>query len=178
VVLHRPNPRGLSSEEVNLVFNGDFEQVPLKAGFDWRTRTATYLTVDLSAPGAYHGAHCLRVDFTVSHNDDYEPVYQIVPVLPHHQYRLEAFIRSQDITSDTGPSLRVSDTRPAGFPNAVSETTVGTTPWHPVRMSFFTGPKTQAVRVSLRRPRSRTFPMEISGTAWLDAVSIRSERTP
>jgi tetratricopeptide (TPR) repeat protein len=162
----------------NLVFNGDFEQVPLNAGFDWRAGPATYLAVDFSAPGAYHGAHCLRVDFTVSRNDEYEPAYQIVPVLPHHEYRLEAFVRSQDITSDTGPCLRVRDTQPAGFPDAVSQTTVGTTPWHPLRLSFSTGPKTRAVRLSFWRPRSRVFPTEMSGTSWLDAVSLHGTDSP
>jgi tetratricopeptide (TPR) repeat protein len=167
-----------ANERGNLVFNGDFEQAPLKAGFDWRTGPTTYLALDFSAPGAYHGARCLRVDFTVSRNDEYEPVYQIVPVLPHHAYKLEAFVRSQDITSDTGPCLRVRDTQPAGFPDAVSETTVGTTPWHLVRLSFSTGPQTQALRVSFWRPRSRVFPTEISGTAWLDAVALRPEQGP
>jgi len=166
-----------ANQKDDLIFNGDFEQAPLKAGFDWRTGPATYLAVDFSAPGAYHGAHCLRVDFAVSRNDEFEPLYQIVPVLSRHDYTLEAVVRSQDITSDTGPCLRVSDAQPGGFPDAVSETTVGTTAWHPVRLSFSTGPKTQAVRVSLWRPRSRAFPTEISGTAWLDAVSLREKGT-
>jgi tetratricopeptide (TPR) repeat protein len=160
-------------EKGNLVFNGDFEQPPLNAGFDWRASSATHLALDFSSSGAYHGAQCLRVDFTVSFNDEYEPVYQFVPVLPDHTYTLEAFVRSQDITSDAGPCLRVSDTQPAGFPDAISETTVGTTPWHAVHLSFSTGPRTRAVRLSFWRPRSRVFPMEISGTAWLDTVSLK-----
>jgi tetratricopeptide (TPR) repeat protein len=161
-----------ADEKDNLIFNGDFEQSPLNAGFDWRVGPLTYLAVDFSAPGAYHGARCLRVDFTVSRNDEYEPAYQIVPVLPHHAYTLEAYVRSEDITSDTGPCLRVSDTQPAGFPDAISDTTVGTTPWHPLRLSFSTGPQTRAVRLSFWRPRSRVFPTEISGISWLDAVSL------
>jgi tetratricopeptide (TPR) repeat protein len=167
-----------ADEKDNLIFNGDFEQSPLNAGFDWRAGPATYLAVDFSAPGAYHGAHCLRVDFTVSRNDEYEPAYQIVPVLPHHAYMLEAYVRSEDITSDTGPCLRVSDTQPAGFPDAISDTTVGTTPWHPLRLSFSTGPQTRAVRLSFWRPRSRVFPTEISGTSWLDAVSLHGTDPP
>jgi hypothetical protein len=173
-----PETEGLPNEKENLIFNGNFEQSPLDAGFDWRAGPRTYLAVDFSAPGAYHGAHCLRVDFTVSRNDEYEPAYQIVPVLPHHAYTLEAYVRSEDITSDTGPCLRVSDTQPAGFPDAISETTVGTTPWHPLRLSFSTGPQTRAVRLSFWRPRSRVFPMEISGTSWLDAVSLHGTDSP
>jgi hypothetical protein len=166
------------SEKGDLVFNGEFERPPLKSGFDWRTGNTTYLAVDFSAPQAYHGSHCLRIDFTVSRNDDYEPVYQIVPVLPGQAYKLEAFVRTQEITSDSGPCLRVRDTEPGGFPDAASETTVGTTPWHLVRLSFTTGPHTQAVQVSFWRPRGRVFPTDIVGTAWWDAVSIRPERNP
>ena len=161
-----------ADEKDNLIFNGNFEQSPLDAGFDWRAGPRTYLAVDFSSPGAYHGAHCLRVDFTVSRNDEYEPAYQIVPVLPHHAYTLKAYVRSEGITSDTGPCLRASDTQQAGFPDVISDTTVGTTPWHPLRLSFSTGPQTRAVRLSFWRPRSRVFPTEISGTSWLDAVSL------
>ena len=79
----------------NLMFNGEFERPPLNSGFDWRTGNTTYLAVDFSAPLAYHGKHSLRIDFTVSRNDQYEPVYQIVPVLPRQTYRLEAYVRTQ-----------------------------------------------------------------------------------
>jgi tetratricopeptide (TPR) repeat protein len=158
----------------NLVFNGDFEQFPLNAAFDWRwSSQLNYLSVDFSALGAYHGAHCLRIDFAVSRNQEYEPVYQIVPVQASHTYRLEAYIRSEDITSDTGPFLRVSDTAQPGFHDTLTETTIGTTPWHLARVYFSTGPKTQAVRLSVWRPLGRVFPTEISGTFWLDAVSLQ-----
>ena len=166
------------SEKGNLMFNGEFERAPLNSGFDWRTGYTTYLAVDYSAPLAYHGKHSLRIDFTVSRNDQYEPVYQIVPVLPRQTYRLEAYVRTQEITSDTGPGLLVRDITPGGFPDAASGTSVGTTPWHLVRASFTTGPRTQAVQVTFWRPRSRVFPTEIVGTAWLDTVSLRPEDSP
>jgi len=157
----------------NLVFNGDFEQFPLNAGFDWRwSGQLTFLADDFAAPDPYRGAHCLRIDFTVTRNQEYEPVYQIVPVLPNHSYRVEAYVRSEDITSDTGPSLRVRDTQQPSFRDAVSDTTVGTTPWHPMRVYFSAGPNTHAVRLSVWRPLGRVFPTEITGSFWLDAVSM------
>ena len=156
----------------NLVFNGGFEQSPLNAGFDWRTGSTTYLALDFAAPGAYEGARCLRVDFKVGRNDEYEPVYQIVPIQPNHIYSLNADVRSRDITSTSGPSLRVTDPQQRGFEDAISETTVGTTDWHPVNLSFSTGPETQSVQLSLWRPRGRVFPMNISGSFWLDAVTL------
>jgi hypothetical protein len=159
-------------EKDNLVFNGGFEQLPLNAGFDWRSGSTNYLALDFAASGAYHGAHSLRVDFTVGSNNEYEPVYQIVPVHSNRTYSLKAYVRSQDITSTSGPCLRVSDVQQRGFEDAISETTVGTTEWHPVSLSFSTGPETQSVRLSLWRPRGRIFPMEITGSFWLDAVTL------
>ena len=158
----------------NLMFNGDFDRLPLNAGFDWRwSDRDTYLGIDFAAPGAYHGAHCLRIDFTVSRNEEYEPVTQLVRVFPNRSYRVEAYVRSDQITSDTGPSLKISDTQLGSFPDVVSETTIGTTPWHPVRLTFSTGPENQFVQLSVWRPRGRLFPTEISGTFWMDDVSLK-----
>jgi hypothetical protein len=162
------------AESSNLIFNADFEQLPLNAGFDWRwSDQDTYLGIDFAAPGAYHGAHCLRIDFTVNRNEEYEPVSQLIRVFPNRSYQLEAYVRSDQITSNAGPSLRVSDIQQASFTDVVSSDTEATTQWHPVRLSFSTGPDTELVRLSVWRPRGRTFPTEISGTFWLDTVSLR-----
>ena len=162
------------AEEGNLVFNGGFEQPPLQAGFDWRSPPAPYVSVDFADPSAYQGAHCLRVDFTVGQNAEFEPVYQVLPVAPNRAYMLMAYVRTKDITSDSGPRLRVLDPACPSCLNASTETMVGTTPWHLVTLKFSAGIQTQALRLSVWRPRSRTFPMEITGSFWLDGVSIRA----
>ena len=168
-IVREPEP----SEIGALVFNGDFEHAPLDAGFDWRLADRlTYLALDFAAPGAFRGSRCLRLDFTVERNDEYEPVYELVPVLPNHTYQLQAEVRSEDITSTSGPRLRVVDPQPASLEDVQTEPTVGTTPWHPLHASFSTGPHTHVVRLSLWRPRGRAFPTEISGSFWLDAVSL------
>ena len=51
---------------------------------------------------------------------------------------------------------------------------MGTTTWHPVRLYFSTGPETHSVRLSIWRARGRIFPTEISGTFWVDSVSLKS----
>jgi tetratricopeptide (TPR) repeat protein len=162
-------------EQGNLVFNGGFEQSPLDAGFDWRSEASPYVSVDFADASPFAGRHCLRVDFPVGQNDEFEPVNQIVPVVPNQAYTLEAYVRSRDITSDSGPRLRVTDPGCPRCLNAWTDVTVGNTSWHRVTLRFSAGPQTQAVRVSVWRPRSRSFPMEISGSFWLDSVSVREE---
>jgi hypothetical protein len=157
----------------NLIFNGGFEQVPLNGGFDWHTREVPYLWFAFPNSGAYRGGRCLRLDFTVGRNDESEPVYQFVPAAPKQDYLLTAYARSDNITSDSGPRLRVLDPACPTCLNISSEMTVGTTSWHPLSLKFSTGDHAQVVRVSVWRPLSRTFPTEITGTFWLDAVSLK-----
>jgi tetratricopeptide (TPR) repeat protein len=165
-------PPGTDADD--LIFNGDFEQLPLNAGFDWRLSDQNNgLDIDFAAPDAYHGAHCFRIDFAVNRNQEYEPAFQLVRVLPNRSYRLGAYVRSEQITSDTGPTLRISDPEDANAKDVASSTTTGTTPWHPIGLSFSTGPNTHLVRLSIWRPRGRVFPTEISGTFWVDALSLR-----
>jgi len=164
----------VGSEQDNLVYNGGFEQPPLEAGFDWRSQPSPYASVDFADSPPYEGTRCLRVDFPVSQNDEFEPVYQVIPVTPNQTYTLAAYVRSRDVTSDSGPRLRVTDPSCPSCLDASTATTVGTTPWHTVTLNFLAGPQTQAVRVSVWRPRSQTFPTEITGTFWLDAVSLKA----
>lgn len=170
-------PGGVRDDAENLVFNGGFERAPLNAGFDWRYRDAPgEVAVDFSDPSARQGRRCLRLDFTVSRNDEVEPVYQLVPVSPNQEYVLTASTRSEDITSDSGPRLRALDLDCARCLDVATDTTVGTTPWHTVSARFSTGAETQFLRLSVWRPRGRSFPTEITGQFWLDAVSLKPAR--
>jgi hypothetical protein len=100
-------------------------------------------------------------------------LYQLVPVASKRAYILTAYVRSQDITSDSGPRLRVMDPIHPGSTNAASETTVGTTSWHPIELKFCTGPDTKLLQLSIIRVRGRTYPTEITGSFWLDTVVLK-----
>jgi tetratricopeptide (TPR) repeat protein len=166
-------PKSAESDRGNLVFNGGFEQTPLEAGFDWRSLPSPYVSVDFADSAAYQGARCLRIDVPVGQNDEFEPVYQILLLAPNQAYILSAYVRTQDITSDSGPRLRLVDLACPSCLDESTEATVGSTPWRQVALTFESGPQTQAVRLSVWRPRSRTFPTEMSGTFWLDGVRLQ-----
>jgi tetratricopeptide (TPR) repeat protein len=154
------------------IFNGDFEQTPLNAGFDWRHRSAPFVGVTFPSASARRGSRSARIEFTEGRNEEYEPVFQWVPVQPGQSYVLSVFVRTDGITSDTGPRLRVQDPRCPACLAAATEQTVGTTPWHQIAVDFITSPQTTLVKVSVWRPRGRTFPFEITGAFWLDDVSL------
>jgi tetratricopeptide (TPR) repeat protein len=169
-------PKG--DDPSDLVFNGGFEAQPMNAGFDWHFAELPFLSLDLADPNAYRGARCLRVDFTVKRNELYQPVYQFLHVVPGEHYQLTAYVRSDNITSDTGPELRVFDPAHPENLDVSTETTVGTTAWHPISLTFQPGPDTAFVMLAVRRARSRSFPTEISGTFWVDAISVKPASRP
>jgi hypothetical protein len=113
------------------------------------------------------------VDFTVPNNAVYEPVMEFVAVEPGQTYVLAGYVRSEAIASDSGPRLRAVDPGCPACLDVSTEGTTGTTGWRQVSVQFTTGATTEAVRISVYRPRSRVFPMDISGQAWFDDVSVR-----
>jgi tetratricopeptide (TPR) repeat protein len=157
----------------NLVYNGGFDQPPLRNGFDWHLQPHTYLSVDAADRDAHGGEHALRLDFTVPDNSEYEPAYQYVPVVPKQTYLLSAYVRAEHITSDSGPRLGAQDPQCPSCLSLTTEGTVGTRGWHRLEAQFTAPPSAEVIRLSVWRPRSRSFPMEISGQFWLDDVSLR-----
>jgi len=160
------------------VYDGGFEGPVLNTGFAWRSSDSPDLVLDFSAPSAHKGAKCLRIDFAVGRNGDYEIVNQVVQVKPEAQYELTAYVRSETLTSDTGPRLRVVEMGCGDCPVGTSDSTEGTTPWHPVEVGFTTRPQTQAVKISFWRPQDQTSHRDITGTVWLDDVTLRPVEAP
>lgn len=156
----------------NLIFNGGFERTPLNAGFDWRYQQQPYVGIDFRGRDPHQGSYCLRLDFTDVENHQDEPVYQLVPVAAGQTYVLSAYFRSANLSSGSGPRLRVTDPACPACLDVSSEQVVGTTGWHKVTLDFRAGAQTDLVRVSVWRPRSLDYPTEILGTLWVDQVSL------
>jgi hypothetical protein len=162
----------------NLLYNGDFEGQPLNTGFDWRLSDSQDLEFDLADPTAYHGTKCLRIEFPVGQNSEYDLVDQVVRIKPGTRYQLTAYVRSDNLTSDSGPRLRTIEMGCADCAARVSDPTLGTTAWHPVSVEFVTQPQTTAVRISFWRPQDRTSSRDITGKVWLDDVTLRQMDAP
>ena len=166
------------SGDGNLLYDGGFEGTPLYTGFDWRTTDSPELVFDFSDPAAYKGEKCLGIDFAVGRNADFDLLNQVVLIKPNTRYQLTAFVRSDDLTSESGPRLRVVEIGCDGCVPRTSDATTGTTPWHPVEVSFMTQPQTQAVKISFWRPQDRTYNSDITGRVWLDEVTLRALEDP
>jgi len=157
----------------NLLANGDFEDELLNIGFGWRIAPVEGLYAGLDTATYYSPSHALLVQFSGKQNVDYRNVLQYVKVSPGRRYRLQAFLKTENITTDSGPRLEVRDAYDPGALDKFSEALTGSTSgWTAVLMDFMTGPKTELVVVDLARLPSRKLDNLIAGKVWLDDVRL------
>jgi hypothetical protein len=159
--------------EKNLIFNGDFEDELLNFGFAWRIVPVegAYAGLDTST---YHSpSHAVLVQFSGKANLYYQHVYQYVKVSPGQSYRLQAFMKTESITTDSGPRLEVQDPYNAAALDKLTDNLTGTSDaWTPLLLDFATGPKTTLIVVRLVRLPSKKFDNLIAGKVWLDDVQL------
>jgi tetratricopeptide (TPR) repeat protein len=167
-------PGGRDGDPSNLVYDGDFALTPLNAGFGWRVQRSPYVEVSFRSLPSPRGNRGLRIDFTVPRNDELTPVFQYVVVRPHTRYLLRVRARTANISSDSGPRLRIVDALCDQCLDVSTESSVGTSSTREVTAKFETGESTELVRLEVWRPRTVDYPAEITGTFWLADVSLRT----
>jgi hypothetical protein len=157
----------------NLITNGDFEGELLNMGFDWRIVAAEGVYAGLDTATYHSPSHGLLVQFSGEQNLDYRHVYQFVKVSPRHAYRLQAFMKTEGITTDSGPRLEVVDPYDPGALHNFTEDLIGNTDgWTSPLLDFKTSPKTWLIMVRLTRLPSRKLDNLIGGKVWLDDVRL------
>ena len=157
----------------SLLANGEFEDELLNMGFDWRIAPVEGVYAGLDTSTFHSPSHALLVQFPGKQNLDYRQAYQYVKVSPGHAYHLQAFMKAENITTDSGLRLEVRDAYdPAALDNLSEDLTGSTQSWAPVTLDFKTGTKTELLVVCLARLPSRKLDNLIAGKVWLDDVRL------
>ncbi len=157
----------------NLVINGDFEEDPLNMGFDWRIVTTEGAYADLDRSTFRSPSQSLLIQFTGEQNLDYRHVFQYIRVKPGRPYRFRGHLKTEGITSDSGPCLVVRDAYDPGSLFKLTENFRGdSTSWTPLTVDFTTGPKTDLVVVGVARLPSRKLDNLIAGKVWVDDITL------
>jgi tetratricopeptide (TPR) repeat protein len=170
-----PNP---PPDAPNILYNSGFDRPPLNTGFDWHVSDSPDLDFDLADPTGYAGGKCVRIEFPVGRDAEYYLLSQVVRVQPNTRYQFSAQVRSDSLTSQSGPRLRADEIACADCAVRTSDPTVGSTSWHQVDLEFTTERQTQALRVSFWRPKEQNFSRDITGTVWLGELTLHAVETP
>ncbi|MGH9775230.1 MAG: tetratricopeptide repeat protein [Candidatus Acidiferrales bacterium] len=156
----------------SIVWNGGFERDFTGGGFDWRVGSVAGAVDDYDT-GIYHsGSRSLRVDFGGGSNLDFWQIWQTVPVEPETRYHFRAFLKTDSISTESGMRFEIRDPRPGAQLRVLTNDLVGTHDWTPVETDFTTDRDTHLLEIRLRRLESRLFDNKLSGTVWVDDVSL------
>jgi hypothetical protein len=168
----RLQEEGLSTlSDGNLITNGDFEKEQiLGGGFDWKIEKVPGAEVSFDPSVVFEGKRSLKIVFDGKENVDFYHVYQFLPLKSDAEYVLRANVKTQAVTTKSGLKIEV-----IGIGQAFqrqSEALTGDNAWRELIVSFRTPAQLQGGLVRLRRNKTDKFDRYISGTVWIDHVSL------
>ncbi len=161
----------------SLIFNGGFEHDLVNGGFDWRQTPAAGTAFDLVTDVTEAGSQSARVVFDGSANVDYGNLVQYVPLTPGEGYRFTAYMRTDSISSDSGPQFQLQSCSNPLQVVAETPAMTGTHPWTEAQAEFRASSALDCLRVVLRRKPSELLASKISGTVWVDDVRLQKAAT-
>ena len=156
----------------NLITNGDFAFPLLNGGLDWRVLSVEGVAVSEDPSVGVSGSKSLRIDFNGTQNLDYTHVLQYVPVTSNTAYTFSAYMRTQGITTDSGPRFEVLDAYDPSKLFLSTENVTGTSDWAAHQIEFRTSTDTHMLIVKVARPISHKFDNRLAGTVWIARVTL------
>ena len=157
--------------ESNWLWNGDFESEPNDSPLNWGAWSGGGIQVARDVGVKHTGAYSLRIQFEGKQNLTQANVFQRVFVTPG-RYRFEAYLKSQELTTDQGISLQIFDATGASHLDVKTEPLLGTHDWTKVDLNICVQPQTKSLQIRVVRQPSLKFDNLIKGTLWLDSVSL------
>jgi hypothetical protein len=156
----------------SLVFDGGFERDLSNGGFGWRRQDVSGAEFDFDTEEKHSGSRSARIIFDRTQNLSYGHLYQRVLVTPGTRYSFRGFLRTDHISTDSGMRFEIVDPRRPRDLDVLTPNESGTLPWTMEEAEFTTGPQTHLIQIVLRRMPSARFDNKISGTVWVDDVSV------
>ncbi len=156
----------------SLVWDGGFEGPIAKGGFGWREKEIAGAAFEFDTETRHAGARSLRITFDGTANVDFDNLFQFVPVEPGGRYRFAAYLRIEELSTDSGIRFSISDALRPGDLSLLTPNLVGTQPWALDEADFTAGPRTRLVKIGLRRLPSSKLDNKLRGTVWVDEVSL------
>ncbi|MDX6306500.1 MAG: hypothetical protein QOI77_3469 [Blastocatellia bacterium] len=153
------------------IWNGDFES-PLTSSvadpFGWQVNSRPSAQVTIDSLG-HTGQGSLRIAFKSSSTLEKIHVSQTVVVEPGTQYRLEYYVRTQDLVSASTPVLSIVDAADGAALAASKPVPSGTNQWEKITLDFTTNPKHDGITIGFNRADcSDTQVCPIFGLVWYD----------
>ena len=168
--MSRPD-NATESVSANLLFNAGFERSPSGSPLDWRIRPLEGVEVKREVPEAAPAKAALRIDFREAGNPNYRHVSQQV-VVRSERLAFRAAVRGEGLGGGQGIGFQIVDAEAPHRFTVTTEHIRGTTPWTTLEAEVAPPRDTRLLEVRVHRARSLKFDNELTGTLWIDEVSL------
>jgi hypothetical protein len=168
-----------SGSEVGGILNGSFEQEIPDAGqspFGWQIKSVQpQLQINLDKSVRHGGERSLRVLFKSTSQLVFNNISQLSLTDPSTVYRLEFWVRTEDLKSVGTPIMEIVDPVSGEIIGKSAALRSITADWQPMTIDFKTGPKTEAVTIRTNRVTcgAGTAVCPIFGVVWYDDFTLQ-----
>ena len=162
-------------------WNGGFEQDLLMSDpkpFHWtmNSRPQAQISVD---PHGHSGNRSLRVTFASPNKLEKLPISQVIVVEPNTTYRIQFYVRTDNLVSASTPIVSVTDAATNEQLAASEPVASGTNEWQLVTLNFASRPKTQGISIGMIRGGCEGQGIcPIFGTVWYDDFDLQRVSGP
>jgi tetratricopeptide (TPR) repeat protein len=147
----------------NLMVNASFELPLLNSGFDWRREAANHIAAGIDDSVAHSGTHSLSLSY--DGNSAYDAGWkEFVPVQPNSEYEFSVWIKSENVTSSSGPRVAIADAY-SGTNLALTDDVLDTHPWQEMKTTLHVPANTELIAVKIVRAPAEP---RIQGQVWID----------
>lgn len=161
-----------------LIWNGGFEIANDSgpAQFDWKLRKSDYARISIDNSQAHTGSSSLLIDFLGRDTTKLDnEVRHIISLRPGIGYRLEYYLKTEELKTNEGPRVVISDK--TGNRIAQSEPVpFGTNDWNRVSLNFTAPSKptgdASTLFISVKRLPQYTYDAPMQGRIWFDDFSV------
>ena len=155
----------------NLVNNPGFEvETGLGSGFDWTINQTLGAWVSIDHSVAFEGKSSLKIRFNDRENIDFHDVYQWIPWKSNTDYQVKANMKTEGVTTQSGPRMEVSGIDSVLY--GASESLTGDNDWKELRIAFRTPAQSHGGLLRVRRQKTGNSDRPITGTVWIDHVRL------
>jgi tetratricopeptide (TPR) repeat protein len=151
----------------NLIVNAGFEQQLLYAGLDWRFEPSDHIIAGIDDEAAHSGTHSLSITYDGNPADE-AGWKQFIPVQSDADYQFSAWIKSENVTSSSGPRIAIVDVY-SGHNLLLTDDVLDTHPWQQITGSVRVPPGIELLAVKVIRSPANT---RISGRVWIDDLQL------
>ena len=156
----------------SLVYDGGFENDITGGAFGWQLGDVAGAGFDFDTNEKHSGSRSARLIFDGTQNLSYGGLYQYVLVSPGTSYHFQVFLRTDQISSESGIRFEIVDPKDQQHLDVLTQNETGTLPWTLEQIDFTTGPHTHLILIRLARRPSERLDNKLRGTVWIDDVSL------